>query len=194
VTRLLLGIALLLMGACRGARPVEPVASEPTRAVDPVAAPVPASEPAGADFFSISRPGSSYPARWTEVRVLPGSGGFRTDLFAKASSAHEGEELVEVHFTIIRLRGPGEYPLGFGWDRGKSRAIFQARDGMRCMTPSSDAGVIELTQAPSSEELAPGDRLEGRYRVHCFPEGDPTTRKEPVVFTGAFAVTVGEGS
>ena len=101
---------------------------------------------------------------------------------------------MEVHFTIIRLRGPGEYPLGFGWDRGKSRVTIQLRDGTRCMTPRSDAGVIEVTAAPMGEALAPGDRLEGRYRVHCFPEGDDTSQEEAWVFTGAFAVTVGKGT
>ena len=101
---------------------------------------------------------------------------------------------MEVHFTIIRLRGPGEYPLGFGWDRGKSRVTLQLRNGMRCMTPSSDAGVIEVTAAPVGGALAPGDRLEGRYRVHCFPEGDSTSREKAWVFTGAFAVTVGQGT
>ena len=125
--------------------------------------------------------------------MSPDAGGFRTDLFARASASQEGEELVEAHFTIIQLRGPGEYPLGFGWNRGKSRATLQTRAGMRCMTPQSDAGVIELTAAPVGGKLAPGDRLEGRYRVHCFPEADATSREEALVFTGAFAVTVGQG-
>lgn len=180
-TGLLLCLALLLTGACRGARPTEPV--EPT----------PASEPAGADFLSLSRPGSSYQARWTDVSVHPGTGGFRTDLSARATSSREDEEFVEAHFTLIRLRGPGEYPLGFGWDRGASRVTLQTREGMRCMTPRSDAGAIEVTAAPVGGALAPGDRIEGRYRVHCFPEGDDTSREEARVFTGAFAVTVGKG-
>lgn len=153
----------------------------------------PASEPVAADFLSISRPGSSYQARWTEVRLSQDRGGFRTDFSAKAASPREDEELVEVHFTLIRLHGPGEYPLGFGWDRGQSRVTIQARDGMRCMTPGKDAGVIDVTAAPAGRGLAPGDRLEGRYRVHCFPEGDATSREEALVFTGAFALTVGEG-
>ncbi len=110
-------------------------------------------------------------------------------LFAKAASGDE--ELVEAHFVIIRLRGPGEYPLGFGWDRGQSRVTLRTREGMNCMTPSSDAGVIEFTAAPAGEGLAPGDRLEGRYRVHCFPDAKPAPGKAPRVFTGAFAVTVG---
>lgn len=172
-------LALLLMGACTGARQVQPSAEAP------------ASEPAGADFLSISRPGSGYQARWSEVRVAPGSGGFRTDLFAKAAPGLEGEELVEAHFVIIRLRGPGEYPLGFAWDRGQSRVTLRTREGMSCMTPSTDAGAIELTVAPSGEVLAPGDRLEGRYRVHCFPDAKPAPGQAPRVFTGAFAVTVG---
>jgi hypothetical protein len=174
----LLCLALLLTGACRGV---------------PVAPP-PAREPTKADFLSISRPGASDPTRWSEVSVYADTGGFRTDLTAKATSPGEGEELVEVHFTIIRLRGPGEYPLGFGWDRGKSRVTLQMRDGTRCMTPSSDAGSIEVTAAPVGNALAPGDRLEGRYRVHCFPEGDSTSQEEAWVFTGAFAVTVGKGT
>jgi hypothetical protein len=185
-TNLLLCLALLLANACRGVRPTEPVAPGPARPVDST----PASEPAGADFLSISRPGSSYQARWTDVSLYPDKGGFRTDLSARAASPREGDELVEVHFTIIQLRGPGEYPLGFGWSRGKSRVTIQTREGMRCMTPLSDAGVIEVTAAPAGGELAPGDRLEGRYRVHCFPEGDTTSREEALVFTGAFAVTV----
>jgi hypothetical protein len=188
-THLLLCLTLLLTSACRGARPSEPAASNPTKPVDST----PASEPAGADFLSISRLGSSYQARWTEVSVHPDPGGFRTDLTARAPSPREGEEFVEVHFTIIRLRGPGEYPLGFGWDRGKSRVTLQTREGMRCMTPQSDAGVIEVTTAPESGTLAPGDRLEGRYRVHCFPEADPASREAALVFTGAFAVTVAQG-
>jgi hypothetical protein len=123
--------------------------------------------------------------------VAPGSGGFRTDLFAKSASGDE--ELVEAHFVIIRLRGPGEYPLGFGWDRGQSRATLRTREGMNCMTPGSDAGAIELTAAPAGEVLAPGDRLEGRYHVHCFPDAKATPGQEPMVFTGEFAVTVGPG-
>jgi len=177
-TALLPCLALLLMSACTGARQVQPSAEAA------------ASEPAGADFLSISRPGSDYQARWSEVRVAPGSGGFRTDLFARAAPGIEGEELVEAHFVIIRLRGPGEYPLGFAWDRGQSRATLRTREGMSCMTPSTDAGAIELTTAPSGEVLAPGDRLEGRYRVHCFPDAKPAPGQAPRVFTGAFAVTV----
>jgi hypothetical protein len=166
-TGLLLCLALLLTGACRGVRPTEPVT----------------------DFLSISRPGSSYQARWTEVSVSPGAGGYRTDLSARATSPREDEELVEVHFTLIRLRGPGQYPLGFGWDRGCSRVTLQMRDGTRCMTPRSDAGVVEVSVAPVDRAWAPGDRLEGRYRVHCFPEGDTSSQQEAWVFTGAFAVT-----
>lgn len=178
-------LALLFTGACTGARPAEPAAS----AAPPPAEATPATQPGGADFLSISRSGSSYQARWSEVRVSPGSGGFRTDLFAKAASGDE--ELVEAHFVIIRLRGPGEYPLGFGWDRGQSRATLRTREGLSCMTPSSDAGVIELTAAPRGEVLAPGDRLEGRYRVHCFPDAKASPGQAPRVFTGAFTVTVG---
>lgn len=158
----------LLSGSCRGARP---------------------AGPEGSDFLSISRPGSSHQARWSDVRVVPDAGGFRTDLFAKAASPREGEELMEVHFTLIRLRGPGEYPLGFGWDRGQSRVTIQLRDGVRCMTPRRDAGVVEVTRAPAGSTWGPGARLEGRYRVHCFPEGDSTSQREAWVFTGAFAVT-----
>jgi hypothetical protein len=183
-------LALLLTGACTGARPVQPSAEAPAQATGST----PASEPAGADFLSISRPGSDYQARWSEVRVSPGSGGFRTDLFAKAVPGRDGEELVEAHFVIIQLRGPGEYPLGFAWDRGQSRATLKTREGINCMTPSSDAGVIELTAAPAGEVLAPGDRLEGRYRVHCFPDARPTPGQQALVFTGAFAVTVGVGA
>ncbi|WP_309889932.1 hypothetical protein [Archangium sp.] len=175
---MLLCLALLLTGACRGVQSVDST---------------PAREPTGADFLSISRPGASEPVRWTEVSVRQATGGFRTDLSARATAPLEGEELVEVHITLIRLRGPGEYPLGFGWDRGKSRVTIQLREGKRCMTPSSDAGVIEVTAAPVGEALAPGDRLEGRYRVHCFPGGDATTQEAASVFTGAFSVTVGKG-
>jgi hypothetical protein len=177
----LLCLALLLTGACKAGLPPRSTASDSAQTV----ASAPASESVGADFLSIERSGSNYQARWTEVRLSRDSGGFRTDLFAKATTPAEGEELVEAHFTIIRLQGPGEYPLGFGWDRGKSRVTLQTREGMRCMTPSSDAGVIEIT-------VASGNRLEGRYRVHCFPEGNATSQAEPLVFTGAFAVTVSE--
>jgi hypothetical protein len=185
----LLCLALLLTGACAGGSPAERAATGSAEPGDST----PASAPAQAGFLSISRPGSSYQARWTAVRLSPDTGGFRADLFARPASASEGEELVEMHFTLIRLRGPGEYPLGFGWDRGKSRATLQTRDGIRCMTPTSNAGSIELTAAPTGRALRSGDRLEGRYRVHCFPEGDATTGQEARVFTGAFAVTAGEG-
>jgi hypothetical protein len=180
-TGLLPCLALLFTGACAGARPAEPTASALAKPAEPAAG-------VGSDFLSISRPGSSYQARWSQVRVAPGSGGFRTELFAKASG---DEELTEAHFVIIRLHGPGEYPLGFAWDRGQSRATLRTREGMNCMTPGSDAGVIELTSAPAGEVLAPGDRLEGRYRVHCFPDAKATPGQQPAVFTGAFAVTVG---
>lgn len=182
----LLPCLALLMSACTGARPVQPDAEAPVQATGST----PASEPAGADFLSISQAGASYQARWSEVRVAPGSGGFRTDLFARAAAGQEGEELVEAHFVIIRLRGPGEYPLGFAWDRGQSRVTLRTREGTSCMTPSSDAGAIELTVAPAGRELAPGDRLEGRYRVHCFPDAKPSPGQAPRVFTGEFAVTV----
>lgn len=111
------------------------------------------------------------------------------DLSARAAPGGE-EELEDVHFTLIRLRGPGEYPLGFGWDRGQSRVTLQTRAGLRCMTPRSDAGVVEITVAPEGRALAPGDRLEGRYRVHCSPDGTSASPEEVQVFTGAFAVTV----
>jgi hypothetical protein len=188
-TGLSLGFMLLLSGACTAAKPVE---RSPTAPAKPMESPPP-SEPVGADFLSISRPGSSYQARWSEVRVSRDSGGFRTDIFAKAAPAGEGEELVEVHFVLIQLHGPGEYPLGFGWDRGKSRVTIQSREGMRCMTPASDAGSVEITAAPKSKAWAPGERLEGRYRVHCFPEAKATPGQEARVFTGAFSVTVGGG-
>ena len=178
-------LALLFTGACAGARPAEPVASAPEKPAEST----PVSPPGEADFLSISRPGSNYQARWSQVRVAPGSGGFRTDLVAKAASGDE--ELVEAHFVIIRLHGPGEYPLGFGWDRGQSRVTLRTREGINCMTPGNDAGVIELTAAPAGEALAPGDRLEGRYRVHCFPDAKATAGQQPLVFTGTFAVTVG---
>jgi hypothetical protein len=183
-TGLLPCLALVFTVACAGARPAEPAALAPAKPTEST----PASQPVDADFLSISRPGSSYQARWSQVSVAPGSGGFRTDLFAKAAS--DGEELVEAHFVIIRLHGPGEYPLGFGWDRGQSRVTLRTREGMNCMAPGSDAGVIEFTSAPAGEVLAPGDRLEGRYRVHCFPDAKASAGQQPLVFTGAFAVTV----
>lgn len=185
-TGLLPCLALLFTGACAGARPAEPVAPALAKPAEPTLV----SQPSAADFLAISRPGSGYHARWSQVRVAPGLGGFRTDLFAKAASGTE--ELVEAHFVIIRLHGPGEYPLGFGWDRGQSRVTLRTREGMNCMTPSSDAGVIEVTAAPTGEVLTPGDRLEGRYRVQCFPDAKATAGQEPQVFTGDFAVTVGE--
>ncbi len=184
-TGLLPCLALLLTGACTGVRSAEPAAAVPAKPVEAT----PASQPQGADFLSISRPESSYQARWSEVRVSPGSGGFRTDLFAKAPSGDE--ELVEAHFVIIRLHGPGEYPLGFGWDRGQSRVTLRTRDGMSCMTPTNDAGAIELTAAPAGGALAPGDRLEGRYLVHCFPDAKAAPGQAALIFTGTFAVTVG---
>jgi hypothetical protein len=187
-TGLLPCLLLLPATACRSVRP--PEASAPASAAVASAA---AIDPTGADFLSIARPGSGSEARWTEVTARADTGGFRTDFSAKPTSPAEGEELVEAHFTIIRLNGPGDYPLGFGWDRGQSRVTLQARDGTRCMTPRKDAGLIEITAAPSGRALAPGDRLEGRFRVHCFPEGDDTSGKEPRVFTGAFAATVGPG-
>ena len=88
-TGLLPCLALLITGACAGARPAEPVASTPAK---PAESP-PTRLPEEADFLSISRPGSGYQARWSQVRVAPGSGGFRTDLSAKAASGDE--ELVE---------------------------------------------------------------------------------------------------
>jgi hypothetical protein len=186
-THLSLGFALLLTGACTAARPVEP---SPAAQSQPINSPQ-RGEPVGADFLSISRPGSSGPSRWSQVRVQRDSGGFRTDLFAKADPDRAEEELVEVHLVLIRLHGPGVYPLGFGWDRGQSRVTIQTREGLRCMTPGSDAGSVEITAAPASEAWAPGARLEGRYRVHCFPEAKATAGQEAQVFTGAFSVTVG---
>ena len=188
-TGLFLGIALLFTGACTSARPAELGTPASARPLDST----PHREPVGEDFLSIARPGSSYQARWREVRVARDSGGFRTDLFAKAAPGREGEELVEVHLVLIRLRGPGDYPLGFAWDRGQSRATIQPREGLRCMTPGSDAGNVEITAAPASEAWAPGERLEGRFRIHCFPEAKATAGQEALVFTGAFAMTVGRG-
>jgi hypothetical protein len=188
-TGLTLGFALLLTGACTAARPAEPNTTAPAKPTNPP----PSSESTGGDFVSIAREGSSYQARWSEARVTRDAGGFRTDLFAKAAPDREGEELVELHFVLIRLRGPGEYPLGFAWDRGQSRATIQTREGMRCMTPGSDAGSFEITAAPASEPWAPGERLEGRYRVRCFPDAKPAPGQEARVFTGAFSVTVGSG-
>lgn len=186
-TGLTLGFALLLTEACTAARPSEPSTVAPAK---PMNFP-PSSVPTGGDFVSIARDGSSYQARWSEVRVAREGGGFRTDLFAKAAPVRDGEELVELHFVLIRLRGPGEYPLGFAWDRGQSRVTIQTREGMRCMTPGSDAGSVEITAAPASEPWAPGERLEGRYRVRCFPDAKPTPGQEAQVFTGVFSVTVG---
>jgi hypothetical protein len=188
-TGLTLGFALLLTGACTAARPAE----LSTAAVSKPMNTPPSSEPTGGDFVSIARDGSSYQARWSEVRVAREGSGFRTDLFAKAASDLEGGELVELHFVLIRLRGPGEYPLGFAWDRGQSRVTIQTREGTSCMTPGSDAGSVEITAAPASEPWAPGERLEGRYRVRCFPDAKPTPGQEARVFTGAFSVTVGSG-
>ena len=74
-TGLLLCITLLLTGACTGARPADWVAAAPPKPVESTSA----SEPAGADFLSIPRPASSYQTRWSDVRLSPGSRGFRTD-------------------------------------------------------------------------------------------------------------------
>lgn len=186
-TGLTLGFALLLTGACTAARPTEVRTAA-------VAKPPPDREPTGGDFLSIARDGSGSQARWSEVRVSRDAGGFRTDLFAKAAPSQQGAELVELHLVLIRLRGPGEYPLGFAWDRGQSRATIRTHEGMQCMTPGSDAGSVEITAAPTSEAWAPGERLEGRYRVRCFPEGKPVPGQEPSVFAGAFSVTVPSGA
>lgn len=188
-TGVTLGFALLLTGACTAARPAEVSTAAPAK---PMNSPPSSAPPMGGDFVSIARDGSSYQARWSEVRVAREGGGFRTDLFAKAAPDRDGEELVELHFVLIRLRGAGQYPLGFAWDRGQSRATIQTREGMRCMTPVSDAGSVEITAAPASEPWAPGERLEGRYRVRCFPDAKPTPGQEARVFTGAFSITAGE--
>lgn len=168
---------LLLGPACRSARPDVP------------AAPAQVQAPAQADFLSISRSGPDSASRWTEVKLSPG--GFRTDLFAKASSPGEGAEPIEVHLTLIRLSGPGEYRLGFGWDRGQSRATIRTGAGEQCMTPGSDAGVVEITAAPAEGQMSPGQRLEGRFTIRCYPEAKPTSGQEARVFTGTFAVTAG---
>lgn len=188
-TGLTLGFALLLTGACTAAGPAGLSTVAPAKPMDSTAG----GEPAGGDFLSIARSGSSYQARWSEVRVDREAGGFRTDLFAKVAPNREEEELVEVHFVLIWLRGPGEYPLGFAWDRGQSRVTIQTREGMRCMTPGSDAGTVEITTAPTSEAWAPGDRVEGRFLIHCFPDAKATPGQEARGFTGSFAVTIGKG-
>jgi hypothetical protein len=192
-TPYLLSFVILLAGACRGGKPEaprDPVAQGPSTQPSATAsqpAATTASQPARADFLSIARPDAGYQARWTDV-AMSQHDTFRTDISAKATA--EGE-VREMDLTLIQLRGPGEYPLGFGWNRGESRATIEAK-GMRCMTPREGGGVVEITAGPADGVLAPGARLEGRFRVHCFPEGDETSLKEAVVFTGEFLVTVGE--
>ncbi|MBK9036446.1 MAG: hypothetical protein IPL61_35235 [Myxococcales bacterium] len=160
---------LALVGACRhGPAPIAPTASTDLDA---------GGGPAGA---SSAEPEAAEPAI-AELVIAQSLDGGRTDLHGTIAGASPAE----LALVIVRLGGPGDYPLGFAWDRGATRATVTTAAGVRCMTGADDAGAIRITAGPTDGRLTPGARLEGTYEIRCYPEADPE-RGAATTYAGRF--------
>ena len=84
--------------------------------------------------------------------------------------------------TIPGFKGPGDYPVGFAWSRGDTRATLTFSDGLRCMTRGKDGSVIRVSRTSGG--------VEGTFSFWCFNEAKELPQELGVRVKGAFSVVV----
>lgn len=131
-----------------------------------------------ADHLVISPP---FDAQLPALSLYQEGNGFRTDIRGEDTSR---EPRRDVHLTIVHFKGPGEYPFGFAWDRGDTRASVEGF-GTRCMTPKTSSGAVTITEGPADGLLAVGARLSGTFRILCSDDAGDGPRRE---FNGRFSM------
>ena len=115
--------------------------------------------------------------------VFRDSTGFSTTL-----DANQKDALVpSLHLTIVQLDGAGEYPVGFAWSRGDTRAVVMLQQGLRCMTPGLKGDRVTISRAPEGAGFEEGEQLAGTFEFTCLPDANGP-REQGLRIEGSFVV------